>query len=685
MNPNDELLEGLPADLPEEADTSLSLDDILKEFSPEDAAPPEAEPIPDAETEPAAQEASGDTLRMELPAKEPAAEVTGDTVRFEPVGEQAEEAAPQAEKPKLQKKEPFTEGWEPDYEQPIGEYVPPQPIIFHPRSRLRELKRKLVAGPEKRYYDLTEIGFGKLQAAIFISILIVLFSACVTVLYTCGMIPPSRIKLMVFLQFLSMLVSALLGCYQIMDGVADLFKLRFSLNTMLLITFAACFTDGILGLREFRVPCCAAFSLHVTMSLLSAYQRRQTELWQMDTMRKATHLDSIVRTPEYHDGNAGLLRGEGQVEDFMDNYSAISGPEKALHTYAFLATLASLCISVVAGLLHSDVSFAVQVLSVTMLVSVPVTAFISFSRPMAILERRLHKLGTVLCGWQGVKRMAGKKVFFPVSHKDLFPAGSCKMNGVKFYGSRDPDQVVAYSTALILADGSGLGSLFEQLLNSRNGRHYDAMNYRAYPNGGIGAEVCQEPVLMGSLAFLQEMGVEIPEGINVNHAIYTAVDGELCGVFAITYNRAYSVAAGLGTLCSYRRVRPVLISCDFILTEKFMKDLFGINPRRFFFPEREVRQELQAKALPEDTTAAALITTEGLTPFAYAVTGARAIRTAAIIGTAVHIIGGVLGLLIMLALAVLGEAALLTPANLLAFELVWLVPGLLISEWTRAV
>jgi hypothetical protein len=259
------------------------------------------------------------------------------------------------------------------------------------------------------------------------------------------------------------------------------------------------------------------------------------------------------------------------------------------------------------------------------------------------------------------------------------------MNGVKFYGHRDPDQVVAYSTALILADGSGLGALFEQLLSSRNGRHYDALNYRAYPNGGIGAEVCQEPVLMGSLTFLQEMGVEIPEGINVNNAIYTAVDGELCGVFAITYNKASSVAAGLSTLCSYRSLRPVLISCDFVLTEKFMKELFGINPRRFFFPEREVRQALQNKPLPEEVTAAALITTEGLAPFAYAVTGARAIRTAAIMGTAVHMIGGILGLLIMLALAVLGESALLTPVNLLAFELVWLVPGLLISEWTRAV
>ena len=37
----------------------------------------------------------------------------------------------------------------------------------------------------------------------------------------------------------------------------------------------------------------------------------------------------------------------------------------------------------------------------------------------------------------------------------------------------------------------------------------------------------------------------------------------------------------------------------------------------------------------------------------------------------------------MLVLAVLGEAALLTPSNLLLYELVWMIPGLLITEWTR--
>ena len=39
--------------------------------------------------------------------------------------------------------EPFSEGWEPEYEDPISDYIPPQPIVFRPKNRLRELKGRL--------------------------------------------------------------------------------------------------------------------------------------------------------------------------------------------------------------------------------------------------------------------------------------------------------------------------------------------------------------------------------------------------------------------------------------------------------------------------------------------------------------------------------------------------------------
>ena len=48
-------------------------------------------------------------------------------------------------------------------------------------------------------------------------------------------------------------------------------------------------------------------------------------------------------------------------------------------------------------------------------------------------------------------------------------------------------------------------------------------------------------------------------------------------------------------------------------------------------------------------------------------------------------IAGIVGLLIMAALAYLGDLQLLSPLNVLLYQLVWMIPGLLVTEWARTV
>ena len=227
LNPQQEMPEELPQVLSEDTD-SFDLDEIMKEF----AAPEDGEPFPgDVPVESAVQDTvvfqtepedllitftpqksaakvknavriTDETIRMDLPARQEKMEDMGDTIRLENVEELAEKARlaqqEKQEQPEVREEapaaEPFSDAWQPEYEQPMGEYVPPQPIIFHPRSRLRELKRKLVAGPERRYYEINEIGFGKLQIAIFLSCLVVLLSVASVVLYEMGMVQENRMR-----------------------------------------------------------------------------------------------------------------------------------------------------------------------------------------------------------------------------------------------------------------------------------------------------------------------------------------------------------------------------------------------------------------------------------------------------------------------------------------------------------
>lgn len=676
----------------------FDLDDILREFGDHPEENPAEEKDAELEAllkdaEPAAPEAPAEEAAPASAEEtaEPAADMAetpvsdDDTLRFDP----AEEHLPEDGQP--------APGEEKAIDDLIAEAVAAEsedqaaqaaqkaasPIEFNPRRRLRELKKKLVAGPEKRYYALAEIGLGKLQAAILINVIIVLVCAGVTTLFVLGMVPENRLRLVIFSQVLAMLVSGLLGSQQMLDGLGDIAKGRFTVNTLLTVTFVVCCVDAVFCLADLRVPCCAAFCLEMTMALTARYQRRSTEMGQMDTLRKAVHLTGIAKAENYYEGKPGLLRTEGEVEDFMDTYSRPSAPEKLQSVYAFVSLLACIAIAVFTGMRHG-LHLGVQIFAASLLVAVPAGFFISISRPMAVLEKRLHMVGTVLCGWQGVKGLCGKAAF-PLRDEDLFPLGSTKLNGVKFYGKRSPDEVVSYTASLITAAGGGLVPVFQQLLRSRSCTEQPVKNFQNYGTGGIGGEVCGEPVLLGSLSFLQEMGVVIPEGTMVNQAVYAAIDGQLSAVFAISYAKMRSASAGLVTLCGHKKVTPVVLCGDFMLTESFIQSKFGIKTRRMAFPTREERAALQNCRPDPEAPALAITTREDLVSAAYAVTGARSLRTATRLGVAINLIGGILGMVIMLVLGYLGSTELLTPTNVLLYQLVWLIPGFLVTEWTRAV
>lgn len=685
-----------------ENNQDFDLEDILKEFGEHPEAEEPAEPagqmpelrfddetpdipeeVPEARPEEttafALEEAAEPTVETEEPS-------LPDTQEFDPVEEVPPEALP-TDEPTIvidlpeESEAPKPAAAEPAFE--VEEEFIPAPIVFTPRSRLKELKKQLVAGPERRYYELSEMGVGRLQAAILLNLLVVLISGGVTALFALELVPENRMKLVVFSQVLAMLISALLGCNLMLDSLGDLLKGRFTVNTLLTLTFAACLIDSVFCLQELRVPCCAAFSLEMTMALWARLQKHNTEMAQMDTMRKAVRLHGIVRVENYYEGKDGLLRKEGEVSDFMDTYSKMPSPEVVQSIYAVLSLLICIGIAVFAGMLHG-ISMGVQILSTSLLVAVPASFFISISRPMAILEARLHMVGTVLCGWEGVKDLCGKAVF-PISDLDLFPQGSTKLNGVKFYGSRNPDEVVSYTASVIHVAGGGLVPVFDQLLGSRSGTLYPVQHYRNYGDGGIGGEVDGLPVLVGTMAFLQDMGVEIPEGTMVNQAVYTAVDGELCAVYAISYAKMRSAAAGLVTLCGYRKLKPLKLSGDFMLTESFLRAKFNVKTNRIAFPDRDTCQKLQQHPIDPDEPVLALTTREELVSAAYAITGARALRQATKLGVIIHLIGGILGLVIMLVLGYLGSTELLTPSNILLYQLIWAVPGLLVTEWARIV
>ena len=659
----------------------------LLTWTPRAHAAPEADLSDTRAFAPVAAVSAGDTQRIDtakvLAAAAPKGGVSDETQTFTPVGESAAGTPePFRANPIPQGAEPFSANWEPEYDQPIGEYTPPEPIIFRPKNRLGELKRKLMEGPEQRYYALSEKGVGKLQIALFVSMLIVVLAVASIVLHQLDMVRENRMRLLVFGELFAMLISALLCWERLADGIGNLFKLRFNTDTLLVFSFGACIADGIYCLETVKVPFCAAFSLQCLMCLWSEYQKRSTELCQMDTLRKATRLSRITKAEGCYEGRPGFRVTEGQPEDFMDSYRVTTGPQKLLDRFTLIALLASMAVGAAAGD-RGGLQAGIRTWSAAILAACPATLLICQTRPAWTLQRRLHRFGSVICGWQGVKASAGKAAV-PLSDEDLLPGGSVKINGVKFYSTRNPDTIIGYATAVMSASGSCLAPLFEHMHKSRRGQSFELDEFKTYGDEGYGAIICGESVLMGTQEFLKRMGIVTPAGTKVNQAVYIAIDGEFACVFALAFGKLKGVSAGLHALCSQRRLTPVLASSNFLLNEGFLRSRYSADTRRIAIPAPEDRERLAAwQPDTEGCVPCALTTQDGLAGAAFAITGARSLRIASVAGAAVHILGGVVGLAAVLTLTLTGRVDLLTPANLLLLELIWAIPGLMFSEWTR--
>ena len=666
--------------------TMDDLEDIIREYS--------SRRLPNLEE---AEKTTGDTVRLGKTASDTVrlGDMTGDTVRLDTATAEKktggdtrplpdiDEDVRVYQPPKKEKKQqaaPYSQHWEPEYDAPMGEYPHQEPIAFPPKNRLQLLREKLENGPQRRYADLREKGISRLQAGLFLHLVLFLASAATALLYY--QVEPARLHLMVVGQLVLMLLSALVGCLRLMDGVTDMLSRRFRLNSLLCVSFLVCCVDALVCLKSHELPFGPVFSLQMLLAQWSEYQQRQTEMSQMDTLRKAVDLTAVVKTEKYYKGQPAYQTAEGHPEDFMEHYREETGPEKALCRYALAVAVLGAVLALTAAILHGFAT-GVRVYAAALLAAVPASTFVCIQRPMAILEKRMHKLGTVLCGWQGLQNIE-KQGFYPLHHGDLFPENHVKLNGVRFYGERNVNTIVSYVSALMAADGGALAKPFEQLRASRNARICRVEELTSYPDG-IGGQIDGLSVVAGTVEFMENMGVALPDGARLPHAVYAAVNQSLCAVFAVSFTRSKSSASGLRTLCESHHVRPILVDCDFILTGPFLEQKLGVDIRQMQFPDCMTRMKLAQRSAEPNAPAIALATRGGLAQRAYAVTGGAALRAAWRAGAAVHILGGAIGFLAVAVLALQGALFLLTPYNLLLYGCVWMVPGLLVAEWTRSI
>lgn len=477
---------------------------------------------------------------------------------------------------------------------------------------------------------------------------------------------------------LALLIISVITAYDVLlRGLYNCLKLAFSMESLLAVAAVVFAIQGFISMEKGQLPYAAVLTIALWFALWGDCLQNNAKRRSLKVLLSMPEEPSAaVMTRGAWNGRDCIFRTAGSSEHFVTALEAPSVATVALRVYATAALLLSLALSLVLQFLR-DIPF-LSSWSAILAGSIPAAAFIIYWKPFAALTAALQKCGAVLCGWQGAKSLTGKALV-AVEDTDLFAAAGVSMNGMKVFGDQNVSQVVGCTYAVIAASGCGLEPVFREVYANQNGRACSIDNFKRYEGGGVGAEIAGDVVLVGSIGFMQLMGVKMPEGTNVRQAVYCAMNGNLAAVFAIHYNPSAAVRSGLQTVLRGKGLGLLLATRDFILTPAVIRHKYKIPSDCMEYPGIDDRVNLSGSDRHPDGIPAALFSRESFLGLAEAVAGGRGLCTSVRTGVAVSLLGGVVGFAITLMLSFLGSFAVASALNLMLFTLLWTLPVLLLT------
>ena len=482
-----------------------------------------------------------------------------------------------------------------------------------------------------------------------------------------------------------MALGLLLGLDVLVVGLSRAFHGKVGMDSL---TALACLTtlgDGVVlaltGDGAARLPYTAVALAGLWCQLHGSYHKKCALRLSCRTAAASSHPYRVTLDEGKWNGRDTYAKWSGDCRDFGSRVQMDDGAQLIFRRYCPLLLLGDILLSVLATVGRGRSLELLWGMSALFCATAAFGGALAYGRSFHKIARRLIQSGGALAGWPGAAcARRGDRVL--ITDGDLFPPGYVELNGYKVLGDFPMERVVAYTATLIRDSGSGLTKLFHDHLRALGGLMRNADHLHCYEGGGLSANIRGDQVLVGSAAFMNLMEVSLPVGLNVKNAVFCAIDGELAGIFALSYTLPDTVFPSIEELMR-EKVGPVLATRDFNLIPAMLKQRFKLAADKMDFPPVERRRELSDPDQSHSDQLVALLCREGIYPLAESVTGARRLRWATVVGAVLCCVGSTLGLLLAAYLVSAQAYGSLSPLNLLIFLLTWLAPVWFLSGWVH--
>ncbi len=170
------------------------------------------------------------------------------------------------------------------------------------------------------------------------------------------------------------------------------------------------------------------------------------------------------------------------------------------------------------------------------LLALPLSLLYVFYAPLTTLSDGAYRTHAAVMGERALDEYAPPSVV-TFQDSEVFPPEKVQLVGVKVFGSADLSKVIGYASAIFCATGGSLGEMFS-LVVSDTGYTAD-MDFITVSDNGVEAAVDGELVLIGSRSFLREAEIRLPSDsrdLESDDAVmYMAISREAVARIEVSY------------------------------------------------------------------------------------------------------------------------------------------------------
>ncbi|MGI6013196.1 MAG: hypothetical protein ACOX7K_02780 [Oscillospiraceae bacterium] len=457
------------------------------------------------------------------------------------------------------------------------------------------------------------------------------------------------------------------GFYNLIDGVPGM-------ETLVSISCIASAVDALVIFLtrnvSYGLPFCAVSSFSMVFALWGSYLYCLGYRLSFRTLAQIQTPMTLSSEHGLSEQGSTLLRSYGSIEHFVQRSEAPDLAESSYRLFTPLFLIVSLIFGLLSAVGHGEIRDFFHCFSACISACATFPAFFCFAKPFASAAKKLRRKGCTIAGFTGCREIgSGNRIV--IQDEDIFPKGTVIVDKVITSSETLAKKLMIYTGSLLSASDSALTPAFDMLLTRNGHAKLTVRKFKPQEGGGFSGIINDEQVLVGPAAFLDLLGIRIPQRLKDQASVFTAINGQLAGAFCLKYHTTTVSREAFAALFNSNH-HPFFAVRDFNVTPRLIHQQFGANPAQFEFPAFADRYRISS--VHAEKPAAAVLSKNEIGPLADCVSICYQLYAVTRRSVFLSLLGSIVSLLVTFVLCWLGVFKIISPAVLTTFMLLWLVP-----------